>query len=132
MTIRHGTRYRYTQGCRCDDCKNANTLYLRQRRERQLTGEVTQSESREANASPGPVESGVTAEIDGLAAQARPGLAQAALALARILDNPKAISQQPAAAKTLATLLDKPRSASVRGRRGNLALVRTMTAKDGP
>jgi hypothetical protein len=61
-----------------------------------------------------------------------PGLAQAALALARILDNPKAISQQPAAAKTLATLLDKLRSASVRGRRGNLALVRTMTAKDGP
>jgi hypothetical protein len=48
------------------------------------------------------------------------------------LDNPKAISQQPAAAKTLATLLDKLRSASVRGRRGNLALVRTMTAKDGP
>jgi hypothetical protein len=132
MTIRHGTRYRYTQGCRCDDCKNANTLYLRRRRERQLTGEVTQSESREANASPGPVESGVTAEIDGLAAQARPWLAQAALALARILDNPKAISQQPAAAKTLATLLDKLRSASVRGRRGNLALVRTMTAKDGP
>ncbi|MDT5354450.1 MAG: hypothetical protein QOJ56_2982 [Mycobacterium sp.] len=72
MTIRHGTRYRYTQGCRCDDCKNANTLYLRRRRERQLTGEVTQSQSRGANASPGPVESGVTAEIDGLAAQARP------------------------------------------------------------
>lgn len=51
---------------------------------------------------PGPVESGVTAEIGGLAAEARPGLAQAALALARIMDNPKAVNQQPAAAKVLA------------------------------
>ena len=39
--------------------------------------------------------------------EARPGLAQAALALARLLDNPRAISQQAAAAKVLATLLDK-------------------------
>jgi hypothetical protein len=130
MTLRHGTRYRYTQGCRCDDCKNANTLYLRRRRERQLTGEVTQSESREANASPGPVESGVTAEIDGLAAQARPGLAQAALCLARLMDNPRAVNQHASSAKVLATLLDKLRAVSARGRRGGLALVRTMT-KDG-
>lgn len=47
---------------------------------------------------PGPVESGVEAEIGGLASEARPGLAQAALALARIMDNPKAVNQQPAAA----------------------------------
>jgi hypothetical protein len=130
MTIRHGTRYRYTQGCRCDDCKNANTLYLRRRRERQLTGEVTQSESREANASPGPVESGVAAEIDGLAAQARPGLAQAALALARVLDNPRAISSHASSAKVLATLLDKLRAVSARGRRGRLAVVRSMSPGD--
>jgi hypothetical protein len=36
------------------------------------------------------------------------------------------------AAKVLAALLDKLHSASARGRRGGLALVRTMTAKDGP
>jgi hypothetical protein len=36
-------------------------------------------------------------------------------ALARILDNPKAIDQQPAAAKVLAALLEKLRSASARG-----------------
>jgi hypothetical protein len=77
----------------------------------------------------GPVESGVRDEIGGLAAEARPGLAQAALALARILDNPKAVNQQPAAAKVLAALLDKLRTASARGRCGNLALVRTMTEK---
>jgi hypothetical protein len=59
--------------------------------------------------------------------EARSGLAQAMLAMARILDNPKAVSSQPAAAKVLATLLDKLRSASARGSRGGLAVVRTMT-----
>jgi hypothetical protein len=57
---------------------------------------------------------------------ARPGLAQAALAMARVLDNPRAVSSQPAAAKVLAALLDKLRSASARGSRG-LAVVRTMS-----
>jgi hypothetical protein len=130
MTATHGTRRRYNEGCRCEDCTEANTLYLRRRRERQLTGEVTQSESREANASPGPVESGVALEIDGLAAQARPGLAAAALAIARVLDNPRAVNQQPAAAKVLISMLEKLRSASPAGRRG-LAVVREMTKKGG-
>ena len=57
------------------------------------------------------------AEIDGLAAQARPGLAQVALAVARVLDNPRAVNQH-AAAKVLSVLLDKLRSVSARGRRG--------------
>ena len=52
-------------------------------------------------------------------------------ALARILDNPKAINQQPAAAKVLAALLEKLRSASARGRRGGLAVVREMTNEQG-
>jgi hypothetical protein len=42
-----------------------------------------------------------------LASESRPGLAQAELAMARILDNPKAVTTQPAAAKVLAALLDK-------------------------
>jgi hypothetical protein len=50
--------------------------------------------------------------------------------MARLLDNPRAVSQQPAAAKVLAALLEKLHSASG-GRRGNLALVRTMTEKGG-
>jgi hypothetical protein len=54
---------------------------------------------------------------------------RAALALARILDNPKAVNQHPAAAKVLSALLDKLRSASASGRRGALALVRTMGEK---
>ena len=132
MTVRHGTRYRYTQGCRCDDCKNANTLYLRRRKERLLTGEATPAANVAPDPDPGPgrVELGVAAEIDGLAAQARPGLAAAALAVARILDDPRAINQQPAAAKVLISMLEKLRSASPAGRRG-LAVVREMTKKGG-
>jgi hypothetical protein len=76
---------------------------------------------------PGPVELAVAEEIDGLASEARPGLVQAALAVARILDNPKAINQQPAAAKVLVSLLEKLRSASARGRQGRLAVVRAMS-----
>jgi hypothetical protein len=63
--------------------------------------------------------------------EARPGLVAIALAMARILDNPKAVNQQPAAAKVLASLLDKLCQSAARGRRGHLALVRTMTEKGG-
>lgn len=127
--MRHGTRRCYNEGCHCEDCTAANNAYQQEYRQRQVNpvlAPVTPPLS-----DPGPVESGLAEEIDGLASEARPGLAQAALALARILDNPKAINQQPAAAKVLSVLLEKLRSASARGHRGGLALVRTMTDKGG-
>jgi hypothetical protein len=65
-----------------------------------------------------------------LQADARPGLAQIALALARLLDNPRAVNQQPAAAKALVGVLDELRSASAHGRRGTLAVVRAMSTGD--
>jgi hypothetical protein len=58
-------------------------------------------------------------------------LAQVALALARLMDDPTAKNQAPAAAKALVSVLDKLRSASARGRRGHLSSVRTMTQKGG-
>jgi hypothetical protein len=117
---RHGTRRCYVDGCRCDDCTESNRLYFRQRRASQ-SGQIAHFFD------PGPVESAVKDEISGLAADVRPGLTQAALALARILDNPRAVNQQPAAAKVLAALLDKLHSASASGRRRKLALVKSMT-----
>jgi hypothetical protein len=79
---------------------------------------------------PGPVESGVEAEIAGLT-EDRPGLAQAALAIARILDNPMAVNQQPAAAKVPGTQLDKLRSSSASRHVGRLKVVRAMSTRDG-
>jgi hypothetical protein len=54
-----------------------------------------------------------------------------ALALARVLDNPKAVSTAPGRREGVASLLDKLRTASAQGRRGRLAVVRTLTAKGG-
>jgi hypothetical protein len=78
------------------------------------------------------VESTVQVELRALhAATDRPGVAQTALALARILDNPRAVSSQPSAAKVLAAVLDKLRSASAQNRGGRLAVVRTLTERRG-
>ena len=76
------------------------------------------------------VEAAVAEEIGALGDHNRPGLEAAAMALARLMDNPRAVSTQPAAAKVLGALLEKLRSASARGRRGNLAVVRAMASRD--
>ncbi|WP_045380122.1 hypothetical protein [Mycobacterium kyorinense] len=134
MAAKHGTRRRYNDGCRCDDCTAANNTYQQQYRQRRAGGapvalKVVSSDSvPHATGEPGPVECGVAAELDSLPAVAdRPGTAAMVLALARILDNPRALSAQPAASKVLNTLLDELHSASARGRRGNLSVVRAMT-----
>jgi hypothetical protein len=130
MATKHGTRHRYNDGCRCEDCTAANAAYQQRWRKSRIGAEPTTPGVVVAVSSPvtpGPVEVAVEEEVAGLA-DARPGLAQAALAMARVLDNPRAISSQPAAAKVLAALLDKLHSASARGRRGRLAVVKSMTA----
>ena len=80
--------------------------------------------------SPGPVESGVEVEIaESRQAQDRPGLAHTALALARMLDNPRAVSAQPAATRQLTVILDRLARSS--HRRAKLAVVKSMTEKGG-
>jgi hypothetical protein len=97
MAAKHGTRRRYNDGCHCDACTAANNAYLQEYRQRRADGGPIRPSNMATLSSPvtpqppnaGPVKFGVEAEIAGLA-EARPGLAQVALALARILDNPKA------------------------------------------
>jgi hypothetical protein len=104
MAAKHGTRRRYNEGCRCEDCTADNTAYHQEYRQRPIGDEPANPSSVVTVSSPvtpGPVEAGVEAEIAGLA-DARPGLAAAPLALARILDNPRAVSSQPVAAKVRA------------------------------
>jgi hypothetical protein len=110
MAAAHGTQRRYVEGCRCEGCKEAHRRAARDYRERRASGltrpvsvvAVPSAVVSEA-AGPGPVELAVEAEIAGLA-EARPGLAQIALSLAKILDNPRAVNQQPAAAAKLADI----------------------------
>lgn len=68
------------------------------------------------------------AEIIGVAGK-RPGLAATAVALARLMDDPTAKNQAPAAAKVLVSVLEALHKGSAQGRRGNLAVVREMTDK---
>jgi hypothetical protein len=134
-------RSSYKAGCGCDLCKQAEAAYRRELRQRRReavgefvtravpglslvtgggTGALTCGNAGYAPANS--VEAAVLLEIEGLGVHPRPGLEAACLALARVLDNPKATSTKPAAAAKLAHILDmlckstvtKPRLASVR------------------
>jgi hypothetical protein len=126
MAVGHG-RERYRRGCRCDECKEAQRVYQRVYRERHALG-LTQPQQppTEQNCSPGPVELAVASELATLvSAESRPALAAIAAAMARLLDS-RAVGPKPQAAKVLVTLLDALHK-SVPDRRGNLAIVKSMT-----
>lgn len=131
MVTEHGTRSAYKAGCPCDECKAANAEYMRERRAAQKlpAGTVTQLPGTVQAVTPnaGATERAVLEELASLtSAETRKGAAQAALAMARILDNPKAIAQQPQAAARLTTILEDLRKGSAR-RKGRLASVQAMT-----
>jgi hypothetical protein len=139
MPANHGTNSRYAQGCRCDDCRHGHKLQAREYAQRKAAGQVGNpaNVTHVAHLPPssngahvlGPVELGVEAEIGGVAD--RPGLVQIALSLARLLDDPSARNQAPAAAKVLVSVMDTLHTGSAQERRGSLELVRTMTQKGG-
>jgi hypothetical protein len=134
MASEHGTRWRYEMGCRCDGCRGAQRDYQRRYRERRANGETRPSSVAQIQepSSPGPVELATEVELAGLvAAESQPALAAAALAMARVLDHPRAHSSKPAAAKQLVMVLDVLHKGAARRPRGGLAAVRQMTGKDG-
>jgi hypothetical protein len=137
----HGTRLSYQAGCRCELCKQAESSYKRglRQRKREAVGVVSAAPSpglslvsgdgtvtpTSGNVSVGLVEAAVAQEIEGLGAD-RAGLKQTVLALARIMDNPKAVSTQPAAAAKLADMLETLRK-STDAKKSKLGSVRSMT-----
>jgi hypothetical protein len=134
MTIAHGTDRRYSDGCRCDKCREAHKIKAREYRNRQRRGLtrpalLTAVMSMEQSG-PGPVELAVETELASLAqARERPGLAQVALALARLMDGP-AVTAKPAAAQRLVEILTTLSKGSSQ-RRQKLAAVKQMTGKGG-
>lgn len=136
-----GSESSYAGGCRCDLCKRAasDARRLRRQRAREAVGALPCSDiprtplvsitSPDTNVSPAERASCVDAvqqEIDSLISP-RPGLAAVAVALAEILDNPKATSSKPAAANQLMRVLELLRKSSDGARRGRLAVVKSMT-----
>jgi len=75
---------------------------------------------------PGRAVAAVEAEIAALGAHGRRGLAAAAIAMAAILDDPRHVPTQPAAARQLAAILDTLHRHRVRP--GRLAAVQAMTS----
>lgn len=142
----HGSRVKYNQGCRCDPCKSANRDYNRELRNRKAAAGLPDADGlasvsklpgaaqQPVTDGPGRVEAQVLLELGMMNSPAKhPGLAESALAMARILDNHNMLTTHPAAQRalrgTLADLHDK--SASRVGRLAKVAsMSRTVTAKE--
>jgi len=134
MIINHGTDRRYSDGCRCDECREAHKLKAREyrdRKRRRLTRPALRTAVMSMESSgPGPVELAVETELAGLAAaQERPGLAATAVALAKLMDGPAVTSKLAAAQRLLEILNTLGKGSSVRRRK--LAVVKPMTKKGG-
>jgi hypothetical protein len=115
----HG-RNGYLRGCRCDVCRAGQREYIAAQRARKRA-------LWPVPALPPAEPSAVRAELATLGdLTGSQGLAAAAIAMARILDHPGAVTTQPAAARQLASLLDTlhKRAAPQRGR---LAAVQAMS-----
>lgn len=144
-TAEHGLD-RYRSGCRCSVCKAANRDYMREYRasRRGLEGPPPQPDSPDASVmvltkrviieddAPGPAEESVLAEVEALSAAVhRPSAVQAAVRLARNLDNPRLATSHASTAKQLVAIMDALYEASASGRRGRLASVAALSRR-GP
>jgi hypothetical protein len=134
--MEHGTRSKYTHGCRCAPCVAANTAYGQLQRKRRnkraslasVSSLPGQSAAHQGQTlATGRVESSVIAELAALNSPAKwPGLAESALAMARILDNIEFSTTHPSAGRQLTAMLTKLHDASA-GRVGKLARVASMS-----
>lgn len=128
-------RTRYLAGCRCDECKAAQSKYRKERRQKEnaekaaprVMVSVPDLPTSPASESFSVLDA-VNEELSNLSTTAeRPGLAAAARAMAMVLDSPAALPQHPSAAGKLAELLETL-GKNGRQRKGKLAAVREMTA----
>lgn len=129
----------YREGCRCRICKAANRDYMRgYRAERRGLGErPPQPDSAAVTVlptvvvdEPGPIEQGVLDEVQGLsAAGRRPSAVQAAVRLARNLDNPKLAVSHPSTARQLMGIMASLREASNYRQGSRLAAVARLSQR---
>jgi hypothetical protein len=141
----HGTARAYRGGCGCEPCKDAYAAYRRQYRARKKRTAVTVapvsptalSDATVTSLRPAPApvvgvaEQAVIDELTSLSsAVTRLSDVQGAIAMARILDNPNAISNQAAAQARLQNVMESLRKGSDR-KKGRLASVQSMTRTTG-
>ena len=108
-----------------DDDKREHRDYMRAWRQKQRGLDFDDAPDDEN----GPVVEAVTAELASMSAtESRPGLAEACLAMARILDQPKLSTTHPSAARQLAQGLDAMKNSSHIAR-GRLAAVASKSRR---
>ena len=138
----HGTITRYRDGCRCDDCKASHAASERGRlRSVDTQQEGTQGRIHRAAAQfvdlppPGTVRAGpnevaVAEEAKGLSGSAeRPAMVTAALALARVLDDPLKWHKHDTVARQLHIIMNDLRASSWRKSKGRIAAVRQLNSQ---
>jgi hypothetical protein len=142
----HGSRQSYGEGCRCQECKSAQAVYMREWKARKAGADIPEprkgrpKKGESASVTPirtpkpdviGDAQQAVLDELETLTvAGSRKSAAQAALAMARILDNPAALPQQPTAAAKLMQIMDDLRKGSGRSK-GRLVGLQQMTKISG-
>jgi hypothetical protein len=135
----------YNAGCRSEACRLAATEGRRDRRRRgrEAVGEldnvdmvgqpvvsITDYRASTSDYLSATVEAAVREEISAYGDVSRPGLAAAAMALAAVLDNPRATSSKPPAAGALVNILNLLRKSAAAAKQTPLASVRRMTRPD--
>lgn len=135
----HGSRQSYADGCRCALCKGAQAEYRRANKAQKAGATVTSigppGRRPKGAVSPPPVSAPVgvgpneQATLEELAtltsAETRKAVAAGALTMARILDNPLALGQQPQAFARLSAAMADLRQGATR-RKGRLASVQSL------
>jgi hypothetical protein len=127
----------YKRGCREQCCKDAYAAYMKAYRHRKrglavagsLSAPGGAEQQRAPATAPGAAELAVLRQVDGLStAASNPAIVEAALAMARILDDPRQVTTQPSAAAKLESLIGVLMRGAER-RQGRLALVQSMSQR---
>jgi hypothetical protein len=140
----HGTIQRYRQGCRCDECRRANTDYATSHKlgTNLVAGDnVTSIKRRQAKtprkhvdsngnvgAVGGEVERAVKSQLADFTSEF-PTQVEMALVAARILDNDDRVALHPTTLRQLGAIVEGLTAGKKKKSRGRLAAVQDMTKR---
>jgi hypothetical protein len=139
----HGTIQRYRQGCRCDECRRANTDYATMHKLGTKPGDNVTPIKRRSPAKPqrkqadpsvnvgavgGEVERAVKSQLADFTSEF-PTQVEMALVAARILDNEERVALHPTTLRQLGAIVEGLTAGKKKKSRGRLAAVQEMTKR---
>jgi hypothetical protein len=146
----HGTIKRYRQGCKCQQCRDANAEYQRAFKlglkpaaadnvspirgrgrkpsSAQAKAQCAQESSKRSTAVSGEVERAVHLQLKDFTAEF-PTQVEMALVAARILDNSELVTLHPTTLRQLGAIVESLTAGKKKKSRGRLAAVQDMTRR---